>query len=257
MARPRHHRRRRSHLGRLLLRSRILENTQCAEPSHHRPSLSLAILPCWGCGGGGTPHLGKTVPVKGRITYRGKPLVQGTVTFEPEDTGREASGDIGPDGTFVLTTFTDGDGAVPGIHRVRVGNAAVGPATIGRPAATKNRNPRDAIVTVDVVEGKTEYDDRPQVSRTNEEAVDVPSRTRPGDRVAGPRADRDVDLGTSGQGDGIAVEPVTFPAPFLEAAGLGGPRPSTWTASWKPRPSSRSATAVCSWSPTTRRCRSA
>ena len=62
---------------------------------------------------------GKILPVKGVVTYKGKPLTQGTVRFEP-DAGREAEGTIGPDGTFTLTTFQPGDGAVPGFHRVAV-----------------------------------------------------------------------------------------------------------------------------------------
>ena len=118
---------------------------------------SLVFLPGWGCDGGGTPHLGKTVPVKGRITYQGKPLIRGSVTFEPEDSGREAEGKIGPDGTFILTTFKEGDGAMPGVHRVKVGNGAVGPS-LKDAMPTKRKNPRDSTVTVEVVEGKTEYD---------------------------------------------------------------------------------------------------
>jgi hypothetical protein len=61
--------------------------------------------------------------VKGRVTYRGKPLTKGSITFEPTDGGREARGTIGPDGTFVMTTDQDGDGALIGVHRVSVADA--------------------------------------------------------------------------------------------------------------------------------------
>ena len=56
--------------------------------------------------------------------------------------------------------------------------------------------------------------------------------------------------------DGIAVEPVTFPAPFYEATGSGEPAyrlDNVLEASGF----SRSATAGCCWWRTTRKCRSA
>ena len=64
--------------------------------------------------------MGATVPVKGKVTYKGKPLTEGEIVFEPDNSGREAHGSIQPDGSFELTTFKTGDGAVPGTHRVAV-----------------------------------------------------------------------------------------------------------------------------------------
>ncbi|WP_165072933.1 hypothetical protein [Paludisphaera rhizosphaerae] len=82
-------------------------------------ALSLIFV---GCGdSSSTPPGGMTVPVKGIVTYKGKPLAQGTVVFEP-DAGREAQGEVGPDGSFTLSTFAKDDGAVPGSHRVAVKN---------------------------------------------------------------------------------------------------------------------------------------
>jgi len=63
--------------------------------------------------------LSTTVPVSGKVTYKGKPLTHGTVAFEP-DAGREAHGEIGPDGGYTLTTFKKDDGAVAGVHRVSI-----------------------------------------------------------------------------------------------------------------------------------------
>ncbi len=82
---------------------------------------SIVLLAGSGCGSQSNQAVfsGKTLPVKGIVTYKGKPLTRGTVRFEP-DAGREAQGKIGPDGTFTLTTFQPGDGAQPGIHRVAV-----------------------------------------------------------------------------------------------------------------------------------------
>jgi len=120
------------------------------------PSVALAILAFSGCDRS-EQSVGKTVPVKGRITYKGKPLIQGSVTFEPEDAGRAAEGKISPDGIFVLSTFKEGDGAVPGVHRVKVGNGAI--VTSPKDALpAKRKNTQDSIVSVEVVEGKTEYD---------------------------------------------------------------------------------------------------
>ena len=79
---------------------------------------------------------GATVPVKGVLRYQGKPLTSGAVTFEPTDIGREAHGEVRPDGTFELTTFRPGDGAVAGTHRVAVDGAKGLPARFRRPSSS-------------------------------------------------------------------------------------------------------------------------
>ena len=91
-----------------------------------RPLATAAVLLsvlARGCGSEQALPVSPPVPVKGRVTYRGKPLAKGTITFEPTDGGREARGTIGPDGTFVLTTNQEGDGALIGVHRVAVSDA--------------------------------------------------------------------------------------------------------------------------------------
>jgi hypothetical protein len=78
---------------------------------------------CSGCGatqGSGT--LPQLLPVKGKVVFKGQPLTTGTVRFEPDDYGRAASGKLQSDGTFVLTTLKEGDGVVPGHHRVSITN---------------------------------------------------------------------------------------------------------------------------------------
>jgi hypothetical protein len=78
-------------------------------------ALSLAGALLAGCGPGG-PRL---APVRGTVTYRGRPVTTGTVTFVPDQPGPAASGEIRPDGTYVLST--DGRaGAVPGRHTVMI-----------------------------------------------------------------------------------------------------------------------------------------
>jgi hypothetical protein len=65
-----------------------------------------------------------TVPVSGQITYQGKPVDRGRITFEPvrlDDPNmpsRPSIAPIKPDGSFVLSTFQASDGVQPGEYRV-------------------------------------------------------------------------------------------------------------------------------------------
>jgi len=61
----------------------------------------------------------RTVPVEGKVLYRGKPLEFGSVMFQPEK-GPTARGTIQPDGTFRLSTYREGDGAIPGAHQGQI-----------------------------------------------------------------------------------------------------------------------------------------
>jgi hypothetical protein len=76
-----------------------------------------------GCGSSaGRPKLGK---VSGKVTYKGQPVTAGTVTFTPitgkgGESGDIASGQIESDGSYTLTTFDTGDGAVLGQHAATV-----------------------------------------------------------------------------------------------------------------------------------------
>ena len=63
---------------------------------------------------------------RGRIVCEGQPVPHARVFFEPLQTGesalvgKQAFAVAEADGTFVLTTYESGDGAVVGRHRVRV-----------------------------------------------------------------------------------------------------------------------------------------
>ena len=72
-----------------------------------------------GCGGG--PAV-PPVPVSGQVIYNGEPVEDAHVTFHwaGEAQGRSASGKTGSDGRFTLTTYSTGDGAVPGDYVVTV-----------------------------------------------------------------------------------------------------------------------------------------
>lgn len=77
-------------------------------------SFLLALSVATGCSRGP-----KIVPVRGKVLYNGEPLRFGSVMLQPE-AGQPARGVIQSDGTFQLTTFSEGDGATVGANRVRV-----------------------------------------------------------------------------------------------------------------------------------------
>ena len=63
----------------------------------------------------------KVYPVKGRITYQGKPMVGGgAITFVPtiDQAGKAPGGTIKPDGTYELGTYKENDGAMAGEFKV-------------------------------------------------------------------------------------------------------------------------------------------
>lgn len=102
----------------------------------------LALAVVTGCGKPRTP----TYPASGVVRFKGgEPVTSGTVEFLSTDLRLNARGEIRGDGSFCLTTFRDGDGAVKGEHR-----AIVIPFVPGG----------DALL------GHTMHEQRPAVSRT-------------------------------------------------------------------------------------------
>ena len=92
-----------------------------------------------GCGSDASkPQLGK---VHGKVTQDGKPVDSGHIVFTPAtgkggETGQTATGEINSDGTFDLTTFDTGDGAVLGQHIVTVVIPEKGSENLGKPDAS-------------------------------------------------------------------------------------------------------------------------
>jgi hypothetical protein len=78
--------------------------------------LGLAAAGPAGCGS----DFPKTAVVKGKVSYNGKPVPHGRVLFVPVVPGTTATGEIAPDGSYSLTTFRKGDGAVLGKHKVAI-----------------------------------------------------------------------------------------------------------------------------------------
>lgn len=83
-------------------------------------NLVVGILMVSGCGG--SPDGPTLATVKGKITYQGKPLTVGQISFIPDSSkgtaGPMASGRVNENGEFQLQTFKPGDGAIVGSHKV-------------------------------------------------------------------------------------------------------------------------------------------
>lgn len=78
--------------------------------------LSVALGAAAGCGDGS-----KVYPVKGKVTFDGKPMKGGgSVAFMPlgGQTGKTAGGEITEDGNYELMTHKPGDGSMDGEFRV-------------------------------------------------------------------------------------------------------------------------------------------
>ncbi len=114
----------------------------------------FALVGFGGCGGSSASLSVSTAPVKGKATYKGIPLTRGSISFEPESGGREANGTIEPDGTFVLTTYKAGDGAVIGVNRVGFSSTS----QAGKEAVpVRFRNYSSSKLQVEVAADKGDY----------------------------------------------------------------------------------------------------
>ncbi len=83
-------------------------------------------------------------PVKGRVMCNGKPVVAATVIFSPTpksekdlDPGKPGVGYTDADGTFVLSTYKELDGAQIGEHNVNITLEDTNPARCKRTKRTK------------------------------------------------------------------------------------------------------------------------
>jgi hypothetical protein len=101
-----------------------------------------------GCGTP-APAGAPTAPVRGKVTYKGQPVTKGRIIFEPDGKGGQATGEIHPDGTFVMTTYQKDDGAVLGNHRVSILGA-------GRTVPNRYGSPNTSKLEVEVAEEKTD-----------------------------------------------------------------------------------------------------
>lgn len=87
-----------------------------------------------------------TVPVGGKVTYKGAPVEGAIITFIPEGNGRIATATTVAGGVFSLTTV-DASGAMPGKYKVTVdkvvyqagGSSSMEAASTGSAAEGKSK----------------------------------------------------------------------------------------------------------------------
>lgn len=114
--------------------------------------LVLAALPLSGCGASRPERM----PVSGQVLIDGEPLTYGFVQVLPKD-ARPATGRIGPDGRFTLSTFEPNDGCVFGAHPVAViANETLDGTTQRWHAPKRYADASTSRLTVQIVEGHPE-----------------------------------------------------------------------------------------------------
>jgi hypothetical protein len=88
--------------------------------------IAFAIITALSCGGCGKQSSYEVAVVRGTVTLDGNPVTGGKVMFAPIAQGQNAKagkpgfGALGPDGSFVISTYGVEDGAVVGNHWVSV-----------------------------------------------------------------------------------------------------------------------------------------
>jgi hypothetical protein len=96
----------------------------------------LGLAAAAGCGGD-KPKWQRPKPVHagGVVRLNGQPLESALVTFTNPTLGVSASGRSDAEGKFTLTTFEQGDGAVPGKYKVSVSKVIAPPGLVDKTAA--------------------------------------------------------------------------------------------------------------------------
>ena len=114
-----------------------------------------------GCGARQQVPPPPTVPVGGKVYLPGgAPLTGGRIVYKPKEVGRqEASGEIGTDGSYKLTSYNKDDGAVVGdyvvvIEPISYKTGAAVPVNANIPKKYQSSS-SDLIVTVK--EGASDY----------------------------------------------------------------------------------------------------
>jgi hypothetical protein len=121
----------------------------------------LLVLVNTGCGSKYPP----TAPVSGKITLNGEPVTQGRISFHPTNGERPALANIQPDGSYSLTTFERGDGALLGHHKVsikstRIENAPPPPKDFREEAAQAAEMAKTGGPQLVFIVDKKYYDER-------------------------------------------------------------------------------------------------
>ena len=90
-----------------------------ARPNRSTAPSTCLIAACFMLAVAGCNRGPRVAPVSGVVKFKGQPLEFGAVMTQPAQ-GQPARGMIQSDGSFVLSTFDEGDGAIVGTHKVRV-----------------------------------------------------------------------------------------------------------------------------------------
>lgn len=118
-------------------------------PSFIRFNAVALCLVAAGCGG---TSQDKVYPVSGKITYKGEPMKGGgAIAFIPTDDrkGKSPGGVVGPDGSYVMGTYTQTDGSMPGQWRV-----AITQETVAEPQTVEDGSGKKNPKAVQLVENK-------------------------------------------------------------------------------------------------------
>jgi len=123
--------------------------------------LPLIIL-LVGCNSTYTPPAApETTPVSGKVYLpNGSPLTGGRIVFKPKENGwQEASGEIGTDGTFKLSSYNKDDGARVGEYIVHIDKTSfkTGQAVTVRADVPKKYLGDASDLVVSVTSSQTDY----------------------------------------------------------------------------------------------------
>jgi hypothetical protein len=104
---------------------------------------TLTSVFIFGCGPGNGLNLAR---VRGKVTYKGEPVKNGTVFFMPDEQkgtiGPPAVGSITSDGSYIMSTESAGDGVIVGSHKIGITGLEEKPVGSGASAATPESDPK-------------------------------------------------------------------------------------------------------------------
>jgi hypothetical protein len=118
------------------------------------PIFGLIALVLVGCGGSPAK-----VAVRGKVTFRGQPLKDGTVMFVAQGAGVTAAGTIQPDGSYELHSGKPGEGITPGLYKVAITPGYYDPTTGTPPRfAARYVDPDTSGLQAEVKQGAGSFD---------------------------------------------------------------------------------------------------
>ncbi len=160
----------------------------------HSVFMATLLVVSVGCGESDNVEV---FPTRGTVNFDGKPMSGGgAISFVPlaSQNGKTAGGIINPDGTFVMTTYVDGDGAMVGTFRVIInqstsqepdfGGDSDAPGAAQSVKAVQTVTARDIIPTIYADPVTSPVEVKIEAKEQNELTIDL-SRSVPGSFVPG------------------------------------------------------------------------